>query len=154
METDRHVLIDTCVWIDSLRYDKCNTLVKSVLGDSTICINDLIKFELEIGLSNNSHQEKWEDIKNKLFNLPISSDIVKILESYKNDLAKIRKKGKVVTPSGVDAVIAAQAIKYKKSNFYVLTSNHKDFPTELFERFETFWIDIDKPFTLCLYKAK
>lgn len=151
MEEIKTILVDTCIWIDYLKSKEKRDVVSNIVKGATLYTNSLINFELEVGLRSQDEKEFWKIINKNLLALPISKDITDELEKYKTSIKELHYN---VTPSATDAVIGAQVLKFKRSNLFLLTANHKDFPIEIFERIETFWFGGEKPGTYCLYRAK
>ena len=151
MEEIRYILVDTCIWIDYLKSDYKRKIINNIVRGATLCTNQLIDFELEIGLRKIDEKTTWDTKDFNLNPLPVSADIFKELNLYKTSLKKCDHN---VTPSATDAIIGSQILKFKSSKLMLLTANHKDFPTSIFERVETYWVEGEKPYTYCLYRAK
>jgi predicted nucleic acid-binding protein len=146
-----NILVDTCIWIDYTKSEIHREVINTIIKDNILFINDFINFEIEIGLRKISDKMVWNSKSYDLINLPVSPDVVNEMVAYKDKLKKYKYQ---VTPSAIDGIIGAQILKYKKSNLFLLTANHKDFPVDFFDRIETFWVNAEKPYTYCLYKAK
>lgn len=157
------LIIDTCIWAYYFKYPEAKEYINSIIASDKyeLCTNEFIKYELEIGFRKSSELNIWQDdIVNKLTDIAIHpKNIKEEFIFYKKKLIDINNHKKEsdnrVTPSVADAILAYQMIQYGSGSFIMLTANHKDFPTQVFNRDKTDWINIPgSPISFCFYSYK
>ena len=154
----RDILLDTNVIIYYLKYKVVSDFITKLINEGHgLWINDFVLYEFEIGLKEGSKEQKvWDTIKNELGILPFQKPEIDNLKLLTDKYKKIY--GQKNKPSVVDAILGCNLLRYKLSNMELLTANHKDFSTILFERDNNIlWVDDtedNRPLILAFYKSR
>ena len=139
----KHILLDTGIFSRSFdHFDSFRPLFQ--LLNETNCqatYFPLIKFELLRDVFINDNRIKRQMFVEEVtrVNLPIPPNLFDRAISFANEYTEHQVK----SASLVDCCIAAYLEKYA-DNLFLITLNHKDFPTFLFDRIFVLPIDTDK----------
>ena len=151
-----HLLFDTNVLINIFKHEIVKNAIKAKFYDNEkyiLTLNEIISAEFEIGNKNNLLN--WDILKSNFSMIPIFNKVYEnsFLE-YKKELLEFNiKNNSNCTPKSADALIGCQIKQHSKSGLRLLTLNHKDFPVPIFEREETFWVDVPgDPKIFAIYK--
>ncbi|MCL4400095.1 hypothetical protein M1506_02335 [Patescibacteria group bacterium] len=138
----RHILLDTNVFIKAFDHFDAFRPLFEFLEENNCQVVDfpLIQFEFTRNTFLPDHREQRELFLKKIAtaSLPLHKDLIKdALEIARIYAHQGVQRGQI---SLVDCCIAAYLMKYEK-NLFLLTMNHKDFPTLLFNRVSIFPVD-------------
>ena len=151
--TNRLVLFDTGVIIRAFgNFDAFKSFFVFLKeNECSLVYSPLIEFEFTRGAYETEHKKTRKEFL-KFFsfsNIPLPtnetiSDTIKIANAY--------SARRINSPSFIDCCIAAYLKNYH-DNLFLVTLNHKDFPTFLFDRVFIYPINTEKDiFTLAFYK--
>lgn len=150
---NKFVLFDTGVIIRAFKYYELfeNLFMFLEKNECSPTYFPLVEFEFTRGAYEIEHKEKRKEFLRSLsfLNMPVPSnetigDAIKIANAY--------SARRVNSPSFIDCCIAAYLKNYH-NNLFLVTLNHKDFPTFLFDRVFIYPINTEKDiFTLAFYR--
>lgn len=137
-----HLLVDTCVLIDLLIAGKETEewLISTAKSNSVHLVgNEAILLEL----LKNSKSKKEYDNKAGLYLRIIEADLpldINSLKAAQRMAIAYGKLGKGV--SFTDFILAGALERYGNKNTYLLTVNHKDFPSKILDRKAVFSLEV------------
>lgn len=141
----KHILLDNNVITRASDHPRAFRPFLKLLNESECkpIIIPLIKFEYLRGAHSVEHKERREALLEILnpYTLPQSYTDEKIDLAIK--IANCYAQRDLRTPNVVDCALAAQLLQFKDKVF-LATTNHKDFPTFLFNRIGVFTVDTEK----------
>lgn len=134
---DANVLLDTCVMIDASNSDDVDTCLRSLLENGCTFLT-LPAIREEFTCSAKSRKD-YENLSKYIgsFDIVFLNNTEKRLISDDNALFNIALgRCKNIHPSYVDRMLLSTPYLYRNSSekIYLMTSNHKDVPLELFDR--------------------
>ena len=135
----KHLLLDTNVLIDSVRYlDAYSTQLFSELfaAEVTPLIDQTVKLEFLRGAQDAQEYKRYSEFLGVLLGtqrmeLPVTKEILELA----TQIARVYGLNKLKDVKLGDCIIAAQIAQYASGigQVYLLTRNHKDFPAILFD---------------------
>lgn len=166
MKIPRHVLIDTCVFINLIKYPlKTRELFESFLeDDAVLCINDFIYYELIRGANNKTMIDDYNDFMTRRYihRLPLDPNLRKnyeeILPLY-NVVRKNSKKNKGYNFSKITLtdVLNVACLHHYKDKICMLTNDIWDYPPDLCTREKIVSIDFNnsiQTFAMYMYQPE
>lgn len=142
--SNKHLLLDSTVFIDASKSDEFLSLLTNISakGCDLMTIPSVMYEFTRNSDTINGYNERQEFIKK--LGVTVHNKIEEVLEKeqvFKIAYAKAFSKNDK-GPSYTDALLCAVAYKYRKNNLLLMTANHKDIPSSMFDRIELITVDI------------
>jgi hypothetical protein len=158
-----HIIIDSCVWLEFYQYYNSTKSFRELftylnINKCQILTLPVIKFEVLRSQTLDNYNQ-LNTLIDKLSKVPITSTAQKhpVITEKALDIARIYKKNNNTNVSFIDCYMIA-TIESIKSTTFILTENHKDFTSLLFDPVYIHPIPIQnkngalKIYTPCIYE--
>lgn len=141
----KHVLIDTNIIIDAIKDAKSFMPLFGELADikAVPMLDEIVCFEFLRSATSNSEKKKMELFLKDIFGDPAMLVPDKNIIEEATKIAMVYRRHQSPSVDLTDCFLAAQAERYK-NNLLILTKNHKDYPSCIFDCLGVFAMCGDK----------
>jgi len=128
---DKHLLIDTSVFIDTSKSpSEFRELISKLKSNGVVIVTlDVVKIEFLRGSIDSKSYKDKEELMNDIIDSVLPVNHKTIIENLYKLTQQMKEDGK--SASIIDLFLGATLMCYKK-NLFLLTKNSRDFPTNIF----------------------
>ena len=150
------LIIDTCILIDASKYEELDAILRDIQQEDCSFISVPAVQDEFVCNANSTDEHDWMLKFIKSFNIgffDINKSGDRIANEYR-DFNILLSHCKNIRPSYADRQLLAIPYLYSNlpNNIYLVTSNHKDVPKNLFDRIHFISYDTGEFFNIGIYK--